>query len=144
MLGVDVGDRWIGLAVGEGRLAVPLTVIEHENRASDVRRIAGIAREQEVARVVVGLPLSMSGEESAQTTRARAFGAALERAAGLPVVYHDERLSSVQVAGAAGRRMTAAPGRSAHPARRRAKPRTDDLAAAVILQAYIDMLERPS
>lgn len=142
MLGLDVGDRRIGVAASEGQLAVPLAIIEHENRAADLDRIAAIAKEQEVQAIVVGLPLMMSGEEGEQARKTRRFGDALARRVDVPVVYHDERMSTLQVVGAAGGRVTS----GAH--RRREKPRIDDLAASVILQSYLDTLappkERPS
>jgi putative Holliday junction resolvase len=142
MIGVDVGERRIGVAVSEGAVAVPLRVIEHTSRASDVARVAAIAQEHDARAVVVGLPLSMSGEERDQARRTRVFGEALAQALAVPVVYQDERLTSVQ-AGRAQAAATAKPRRvrnaaGVHPARRRAKPRVDDVAAAIILQAYID------
>ena len=152
VLGLDVGARRIGVAVGEGRVAVPLTIIAHESRAADIARIGELAREQGAEAIVVGLPLSMSGEEHAQAARTRAFGEALALGTGIPVVYQDERLSTAQASRAqtgsvaGGRRLAPRPDgrppgrdpRSVHPARRRGKPRVDDLAAAVILQAYLD------
>ena len=139
MIGVDYGERRIGIAVSEGRLAVPLVIIEHDSRDGDLNRVALIATEQEAQTIVIGLPLSMSGEEGQQARRARRFGDAIARRVDIPVVYHDERLSSVQAAGGAGGRIERAPSGSAQG--RRARPRTDDLAAAVILQAYIDATE---
>ncbi len=138
MLGVDVGERRIGVAVSEGRLAVPLAIIQHESRDADLNRIAAIAREQEATAVIVGLPITMSGEEGDQARRTRRFGDALARRIDVPLIYHDERLSTAQVTGAAGGRVTAAGGRTAKRGR---KPRIDDLAAAVILQRYLDTLE---
>ena len=136
LLGVDVGARRIGLAVSQGRIAVPLTIIEHETRASDLDRVAAAAREQDAAAIVIGLPLHMSGDEGEQARRSRRFGDALARRVEVPVVYQDERYSTAAVTGAAGGRIEHARG-----AARRGKPRVDDLAAAVILQAYIDAQE---
>ncbi len=133
LLGVDVGERRIGVAVSQGRIAVPLTIIEHETRSADLDRVAAAAREQDVATIVVGLPLHISGDEGEQARRSRRFGDALARRVDLPVVYQDERYSTAAVASAAGGRIENARG-----AKRRGKPRVDDLAAAVILQAYID------
>ena len=139
MLALDVGERWIGVAVSEGRVAVPLTIIEHTNRAADIERIASIARDEGATAVVVGLPLEMSGDEGPQAKITRKFGDALAKRLDIPLVYSDERLSSSDVARAAGRRMPSRRG-----IRKRAKPRIDDLAATVILQRYIDELERRS
>jgi putative Holliday junction resolvase len=140
MLGLDIGSRRIGVAASEGQLAVPLTIIEHENRAADLDRIATIADEQEAQAIVVGLPLTMSGQEGEQARRTRRFGDALARRVDVPVVYHDERMSTLQVVGAAGGRVT---GVSPAARKRREKPRIDDLAAAVILQSYLDTLAPP-
>jgi len=139
MLGVDVGERRIGVAVSEGRLAVPLAIIEHESRDADLNRIAAIAREQEATAVIVGLPITMAGDEGEQARRTRRFGDALARRVDVPLIYHDERLSTADVIGAAGGRVTAAGGRASKRGR---KPRVDDLAAAVILQRYLDTLEQ--
>src|SRR5574338_358346 len=104
LLGLDVGSRRIGVAVSQGSIAVPLTIIQHENRNASIARIAEIAREQDAGAVIVGLPVGMSGEEGAQARRTRTFGDALARQSGLPVAYHDERLSTAQVSRAGGGR----------------------------------------
>ena len=132
LLGVDYGERRIGVAVSEGRLAVPLTIIGHTRRDADLESVAKIARDQSAGTVVVGLPLLMSGDEGEQARRTRRFGDALARRIDVPVVYHDERLSSFRAdadAPAAGQR------KSRH---------RDDAAAAVILQSFIDAGEPAS
>ncbi len=134
MLGVDFGARRIGVAVSEGRVAVPLTIVEHESRERDLERVAAIAREREAGGVVVGLPLLMSGEEGEQARRTRRFGDALARRLDVPVVYQDERFSSVRAEEATAD-VQAARGRGHRSVERR---RIDDAAAAVILQAYLD------
>ena len=134
MLGVDFGAQRIGVAVSEGRIAVPLTIVEHENREQDLERVAVIARERDVAAVVVGMPVLESGEEGEQARRTRRFGEALARRLDVPVVYQDERYSSVR-AEAAMADADAARGRATQHG---AKRGIDDAAAALILQAYID------
>ncbi|MBF6600815.1 MAG: Holliday junction resolvase RuvX [Dehalococcoidia bacterium] len=144
LLGVDAGTRRTGVAVSHGGVAVPLTIIEHERRSDAVARVIAIAVEQEVEAIIVGLPLGVNDEEGAQARRIRAFGdavvEALRRAgrAEIPVVYEDERLSTAEVPSAAGRRSRARNARTVHPAGRRGVRRVDDLAAAVILQRYLD------
>jgi putative holliday junction resolvase len=86
LLGLDVGERWIGVAVSEGRIAVPLTIIEHTNRDADIDRIAALVAEREADGVVVGLPVSLSGEEHGQARRTRRFGEALAARLDVPVV----------------------------------------------------------
>jgi putative holliday junction resolvase len=139
LLALDVGERRIGVAVSEGRLAVPLVIIEHQSRAADLERVAAIAKEQEVSTVVVGLPVGMSGAEGEQAKRTRRFAEGLARRLAVPIVYQDERLSSAQVAGAAGGRIERSSSSRRPPhTPRTSRPRIDDLAATVILQAYID------
>jgi putative Holliday junction resolvase len=131
LLGVDVGERRIGIARSEGRTAVPLTIVAHRNRDEDLARVAAVTSEQEADAVVVGLPLLESGEEGEQARRARRFGDALARRIAAPVVYHDERYSTW--------RATNDPGDFDGPMpRRRGRRHVDDSAAAVILQSYID------
>jgi putative Holliday junction resolvase len=132
LLGVDFGERRIGVAVSEGRIAVPLTIVEHTDRQRDLDRVAALARDHGAEAIVVGLPLLMSGDEGEQARRSRRFGDALARLTGAPVHYHDERLSSFRAADA---------GPEAPP--RRPKPHVDDVAATVILQSYIDALAQP-
>jgi putative Holliday junction resolvase len=134
LLGVDLGARRIGLAVSQGRTAVPLTIVEHENRERDLERVAAIARERLVAAVVLGLPVLESGEEGEQARRTRRFGDALARRLDAPVVYQDERYSSVRADNA----MADAAAERGRPARRGGGRHIDDAAAAVILQAYLD------
>lgn len=131
MLGLDVGERRIGVAVNEGRMAVPLTIIEHTHRAADIARILSLAETERATAIVVGLPLSMSGDDSEQTRLTRKFAADLEASTKLPLIWQDERLSSASV------RLERPPTK---PTRRTPKPRVDDLAAAVILQSYIDAM----
>lgn len=128
LLGVDFGEKRIGIAVSDGSLAVPLIIVEHEGREADLARIAALAVEQNASSVVVGLPLLSSGDEGEQARRCRRFGDALARRVDMPVVYHDETLSSV----------TAAESALVGAGRARRKTRVDDLAAVNILQSYID------
>ncbi len=117
-------------------VAVPLTIVQHESRAADLARVAAIVSEQDVASVVVGLPLLTSGDEGEQARRCRRFGEALARRISVAVVYHDETLSSV-AAEQSVRELAGARGSS-----RRKMAALDDLAAANILQSYIDEQER--
>jgi putative Holliday junction resolvase len=123
LLGIDTGERRIGVAVSEGQVAVPLTIIEHVNRAADLRVICELAGRERAEAIVIGLPLAPDGGEGEQARLARRFGEQLAALQPLPVVYQDERLTTLDVADAR--------------ASRRNKP-IDDLAAAAILQRYLD------
>ena len=129
LLGVDFGERRIGIAVSEGRIAVPLTIVQHVDRQRDLDRIATLAKEHGAEQIVVGLPLLASGDEGDQARRSRRFGDGLARLSGIPVRYHDERLSSFRAEDAR---------RGISSKRARTEQPIDDVAATMILQSYID------
>ncbi len=130
-LGLDVGERRIGIAVSDpdGRIAVPMST--HERRGGDdVGALISLAQREEAERIVVGLPLSLDGSHSSQTEAAAAFADRLRaRSGAVEVVLWDERLSSAEAdhhLRAAGKR-----GKSA-------KAERDTIAATIILQSFLD------
>jgi putative Holliday junction resolvase len=123
VLAIDHGARRIGVAISRGRVAVPLTVIEHTRRDEDLARIISLAREEHADAIVIGLPLAPDGGEGEQARLARRFGQQIADMTSLPVEYQDERLTSFDAASAR--------------VQRRRKP-IDDLAATAILQRYLD------
>ncbi len=136
ILGLDLGERRIGVAISdpEGRLAVPLRSIERQRGGDALQAIEAIIAADEVGEVVVGLPLSLTGEAGAQAEASRAFAAGLESRTGLPVRLYDERLSTREAS------QRAAGPRSRRRRERRRTPAgdIDAMAAAIILQAYLD------
>lgn len=133
-LGVDLGSRRIGVALSDesGTAASPLTVVERvTDRASDHETILGLALEHNAATIVVGLPLRMDGGVGPAARRVLSEVDELRRWVGdrVRVEVHDERLSTVTA-----ERALAAGGVRRH--RRRQK--IDKVAAAVILQAWLD------
>jgi len=142
LLGIDFGERRIGVAVGDSatRSASPLTTISRSKTvAADAIVISRLAAEQQASGLVVGLPLDMDGGESLQAARTREWAEAVAVATGLPLRYRDERLTSER----AERRIGgAARGRSGGPpsaAQRDAyRARVDREAAALILQDEFD------
>lgn len=130
-LGLDVGERRIGVSLSdpEGILAMPLTVVDVRTEEEALERIAELAREHEVDRVVVGLPLSMDGSMGLQAQRVTAFADTLAERMEIPVDTWDERLSTV----AAGRALT-----EAGVKRGKKRKRLDSAAACIILQGYLD------
>jgi len=131
VLAVDPGTRRVGVAVSDptGTIAQPLTSVPAEPAATLVARLSALAREREAERVVVGLPRRMDGGMGPEAKAARALADDLRRATGLPVALVDERLTSV-----AAERALLAGGAS----RARRKQLSDQVAAALILQAYLD------
>ena len=97
-LGVDWGRKRIGLAVSDptGTIASPLKALQVTGDNSAVRRIAELLPGLGVQKVVIGLPISMNGADSAQTTQARSFAAKLAGRTNTPVLLLDERLTSRQ------------------------------------------------
>jgi putative Holliday junction resolvase len=130
LLGLDLGERRIGVALGDptGFLASALEVLPSHGRARDVAAVREIAAREGVAAVVVGVPVNMDGSRGPQAEKSQRFGAALE-AAGLPVVYWDERLTTVE----AQRYL-----RDGGMSREKRRQTIDAAAAAILLQSYLD------
>jgi putative Holliday junction resolvase len=133
-LGVDVGRVRIGLALADDviRTARPLRTVARRADAATLAEIAGAAREYEVERAVVGLPLNMDGTEGDAARHARAFSAKLAAALGVPVDLFDERLSTFEAETRLRDQGISAKDR---------RSRVDAEAAAVILQGWLDRIE---
>lgn len=131
ILGLDVGDRRVGVAVSDerGSTALPVLTLVRSNRRQDLRSLARILRKYACAEIVVGNPLYMSGDLSPQAIKAQAFAEMLRQEFGLPVSLWDERLTTtlahrlLHLSGRAG---------SEH------KMVVDQVAAVLILQSFLD------
>ncbi len=136
ILAVDHGEKRIGLAVSDptGTIAKPLAVIEHVSRPLDAAQVAQIAAEQGVGLIVVGQSLDDDGQPTFEGRRAGRFAAALRQQTHVPVEFWDEDLST--------RTARAARIAMGVPRSKRAG-HLDDLAAAVILQSYLDAHPNP-
>ncbi|MEE8194380.1 MAG: Holliday junction resolvase RuvX [Dehalococcoidales bacterium] len=128
-LGLDIGDRWIGVALSDpsGVLASPLTIIDRRDDLVALEAITGIISQRDVGRVIVGLPRSMDGSLGQQAEKVTAFTQLLRRHTSVPVEFRDERLSTVS----AKRLMS-------YAKKARRKQRDDAVAAALILQGFLD------
>jgi putative Holliday junction resolvase len=131
ILGIDYGTRRIGIAVSDPLqiIARGVTTIDHTAKA--VERICALVREFEAGIIVVGLPLTLRGAKGRSAADAEAFAGRLKESAGVDVVFWDERFSS-QTAHETLLKMGV--GKKA----RRSKGRIDEMAAAIILQGYLD------
>ena len=130
ILAVDWGERRIGLAVSDpgGVIATALPTLKVRGKDDALDGVARVAAEQEVERIVVGLPLLMSGARGRAAAAAEAFASALATRTGLLVDTYDERLTSAL----SQRRMHETgmkPGR--------AKERVDQGAAIALLESYL-------
>ena len=122
VLALDYGSARCGCAVSDptGTLATPLAPVERPRTERGLKAIADLAGAQDVSRVVVGLPVSLSGEEGAQAAEARAFAERLRPVVGIPVDTWDERFTT--------RLARSTPGRHAE----------DSRAAAHLLQSWLE------
>lgn len=151
VLALDVGERRIGLAISDpdGRVAVPLDTLERRGEDADLEALVRLVEREGVQAVVVGLPLSLDGSLGRQAALTQEFARRLAKVISPPLEMWDERLSSV-----AAERSLAAPG--AAQGRERRRPRgdrrrpsrrrqgaQDALAAALVLQSYLDSRSRP-
>jgi putative holliday junction resolvase len=105
VLALDHGEARCGCAVSDpsGTLATPLDVVERPDSRKGLARIAALAEELGAERLVVGLPLTLAGEEGDQAAAARAFAEALGQRVRVPVDLYDERLTTRMAAATGGR-----------------------------------------
>jgi len=148
-VGIDLGERRIGVAVTDagGVLASPYGVVERSgDRAQDRRALAAIVAEVGAQVVVVGLPISLSGQSGPAARAARQEANELASVVGVPVETFDERLTTVQAAGLRrerGHRPTGGGGRRAGSSRGgAARVGIDAEAAAVMLGAWLEVQRR--
>ncbi len=136
-IGLDVGDRTIGIAVSDplGITAQGITTLERVGIRKDAGKVLDLVKEYECDTIVIGLPLSLNGDDSEQTQKVRDFRKMLENKMrstamkGIEVVWQDERLTTVQ----AERVMI-----EADLSRAKRKQIIDRQAAVIILQTWLD------
>ena len=130
-MGLDVGDKTVGVAVSDelGFTAQGVTTVERRSWAHDLAELKAIADEYQVKKLVVGLPLNMDGSEGPRAQVSRAFAERASASLGIPFDLWDERLSTAEV-----QRLLIA----ADVSRKKRKQVVDKLAAQVILQGYLD------
>jgi putative holliday junction resolvase len=132
IMALDVGDARIGVAVSDPTelLATPLNIIKRLNAASDTAVVARLVGEQGAGRLIVGLPIALEGGEGMQAEKVRTFVAYLGSSLTIPIEMFDERFSTVTA-----REYMRESGKKK---KGRARQHDDAIAAAVILQNYLD------
>ena len=127
-LGLDIGDRWIGVAMSDpqGILASPHTIIRRTDESSGINAILAIIDQNQVGAVVVGLPLSLKGSIGSQAEKVQGFAQELSAHTKVPIEYRDERLTTVEAQ------------RLMKMNKKDRRDRDDAVAAALILQEYLD------
>ncbi|MBU2055118.1 MAG: Holliday junction resolvase RuvX [Proteobacteria bacterium] len=135
ILGLDYGSRRIGVAICDelGMTAQGLATITRKNREADLEQIAGFVRRYAVEKIVIGYPLRLDGSEGIQCGKINRFVRRLEDRFSLPVIRRDETLSTKEAEEILSQRGV-----------RREKRREviDRVAAAIVLQGYLDTLPR--
>ena len=131
VMGLDVGDKRIGIAVSDALLltAQGRPTLRRRNPESDIEILRRLAEENEVHEIVVGQPLHMDGRESPQSQKVARFAEQLHQVLGLPIVFWDERLTSFEA--------------EQHLEQmglnwRKRREHVDKIAAMIILQNYLD------
>lgn len=130
ILAIDYGSRRMGLAVSDGLgiTAQGLETLERKNKRSDFARLERVIREYQVAEIVLGNPLRMSGEEGTQSRKVAEFAVELRRRFELPVHLWDERLTSSE----ANRLL-----RESEVSLQKRAQAVDRMAATLILQSFL-------
>lgn len=127
-LGIDYGEKRVGVAIsdGLGLTARPLTVVP---RATAVEEVMSLVKDQDVVTIVVGLPTGLGGREGMSATEARKLADEIAAATGVEVVMRDERYTS---------RIAESALLESGMKRRRRRENVDKVAAAILLQDYLD------
>lgn len=138
VLGLDYGSKTVGVAVSDPLMitAQGLEIIRRERPAKirqTLARIEEIITQYDVTTIVLGLPRNMNGTEGERVEKTREFGESIERRTGLPVIYWDERLTTV----AADKAMIEMDIR-----REDRKDYVDEIAAMLILQGYLESVRK--
>ena len=131
LLGVDYGTVRVGLAVCDADrvIASPIATCERKNAEVDAAFYRQLIERERIVGLVVGLPVHLNGREGIKALEARKYGAWLAEATGLPIVFADERFTTVDAESALW---------NAGLTHRKRKERRDRVAAQIMLQAYID------
>ncbi len=128
-LGIDPGQRRVGLALAEDEMASPLKTLLRSEDAGLIAQLTDEIRTLDIAEVVMGLPVRMDGREGPEAKRARALASAISKASGVPVKLWDERMTTV----AAERELRGVGMKGA-----KKKAVLDQAAATLLLQSYLD------
>jgi putative Holliday junction resolvase len=135
ILGIDYGSKRLGLAMCDelGLTAQALTTITRKNRERDLKEIETVIKQYNVEKIIVGYPLRLDGTEGIQCEKVNRFVDILESRFSLPIVKWDETLSTKE----AEQILI-----EANINRKKRKDVVDKIAAAIILQDYLDYVDR--
>ena len=136
MIGLDIGSQTIGVAISDelGVTAQALKTIRRRSKREDLQELSSLISQFEIGKIVVGLPLNMDGSQGKQAERVLAWCETLQQTLQIPVVTWDERLTTVS----ASKILL-----EADLSRKKRKKVIDQIAAAIILQGYLDQSRNP-
>ncbi len=128
---MDVGEVRIGLAVSNdsGTICSPIKSLDASNTDNDLEQISFIAESEKASRIVVGIPIDLNGRKGKAARKILARVTRLKKFTSLPVLHWDERMTTQE----ANRRLF-----EVKMSSKRRKQRIDGIAAAIILQAYLE------
>lgn len=134
VMALDMGERRVGVALSDptGTVARPLRTLQRASREEDFEAINELVDEYDVDLVLVGRPLTLRGEVGPQAQRVQRYAEALAETLSVPLKMWDERYSTTSA------EQIMRENRPKKKRRRRGKPGVDAVAAAVILQAFLD------
>jgi putative holliday junction resolvase len=137
IIGLDVGDKWLGVAISDpmGIIARPLVILERRDEISDAEMVVKVVNEYHAGKIVLGLPRLLSGFIGTQAEHVQHFAARIASMVDAPVLFQDERFSTAEA-------------QEIMKANRKKKKgffkeRDDAVAAAVILQDFLDQNRPP-
>ncbi len=133
ILGIDLGTKWVGLSIAdwEVKIATGLDVIEYKSRAQFIERLQKIVQDEDIALIVMGLPLNMDGTEGKKAHEARNIAEQIKKSMSVDLEFTDERLTTVQ----AIKELHQADGKIG-----KSRKKLNMMAAMIILQDYLDSL----
>ena len=131
LLGLDFGDKTIGIAVSDKSktIATPIITIKRKGILKDIEKLLSILEEYDVGGVILGLPLSLDGNENERTKKVRKFAQELKRCKDIKIAFHDERYSSDVIYKEL---------RKNSISNTKIKKKIDQMAASYILQGFLD------
>ena len=131
LLGLDFGDKTIGIAVSDKSktIATPIITIKRKGILKDIEKLLSILEEYDVGGIILGLPLSLDGNENERTKKVRKFAQELKRYKDIKIAFHDERYSSDVIYKEL---------RKNSISNAKIKKKIDQMAASYILQGFLD------
>ena len=134
LLGLDFGDKTIGIAVSDKSktIATPITTIKRKGILKDIEKLLSILEEYDVGGIILGLPLSLDGNENERTKKVRKFSQEIKKCKDIKIAFQDERYSSDVIYKEL---------RKSSISRNKIKKKIDQMAASYILQGFLDSIK---